>query len=647
MPKHRNSIVFSMLFCGAIAVGVVADLRASYVLEEKYVADHVANSAFLISEWIKGAFVTSDYVLRDIVSEVPIGELREPDPSASAYQRRMRYLEQKRLTLPHVFTVALYDEHCIATHTNTIFRFDANDRPYCKALRDNPDRQSVVTDAFFSSLGRLNVVQARRFDSGSQGFHGFALFGVDLEFFSKWLESVPIGQHGVIAIFDSHQILLARRPAEPGSVGKVLANETLKQFVQSGDAAGTIPILTSPDGEDRLYAARRVDGLPFIVAVGEATEDWQSRWRSRVAVELTALCLLIGMAVVILRNYRALAIRTGQLESANRKLAELSATDGLTELANRRHFDVILEREFARSKRTAQPLALAILDVDYFKKFNDHYGHQAGDDCLKAVARTLRAGIHRATDLAARYGGEEFVLVLPVTSSAAARNLAEKIRQAVEALDIPHQTTQTGRDCVTISIGVATSDATTGHDAKELIEAADRALYRAKGLGRNRVCIAPNLRQSIRSDLTDREGLLKLAWHPSFESGHPVIDEQHRALFESTSALLRAILGGQSMDEVSALLDALTVAFVQHFHDEEAIFLDAGFPDAADHLAAHRALLDRAGVLIDGFHSGQVGVAALFQFLADDLIRDHILDADRHFFPYLVLDVQMPPKMTA
>jgi diguanylate cyclase (GGDEF)-like protein/hemerythrin-like metal-binding protein len=546
-----------------------------------------------------------------------------------------------------VFTVALYDGHCIATHTNTIFRFDATERPYCTALRDHPERQSVVTDAFFSSLGRLNVVQARRFDPGSADFRGFALFGVDLDFFSKWLESVSVGQHGVIAIFDSRQTLLARRPGLPAMVGKVLPNIMLTRFVQSSDTARTFHGRSTLDGQDRLYTARRVDGLPFIVTVGEADEDWQSRWRSRAAVEISALCLLIGMAVVILRNYRALAARTGQLESANRKLAELSATDGLTELANRRHFDLTLNREFARSKRTGQPLALAMLDVDDFKKFNDHYGHQAGDDCLKAVARTLRGGIHRATDLAARYGGEEFALVLPGTGGIAARQLAEKIRQAVEALNIAHQKAQTGRDCLTVSIGVATTDATVGHDVKELIEAADRALYRAKSLGRNRVCIAPNFRQTIRPEVADRNGLLHLAWHASFESGHPVIDEQHRALFDSSSALLRAILGGRSIADVSALLDALTTAFVQHFHDEEAIFLDAGYPDAADHMAVHRALLDRAGVLIDGFHAGQVSVAELFQFLADDLIRNHILDCDRHFFPYLILDIEMPPKLSA
>lgn len=182
------------------------------------------------------------------------------------------------------------------------------------------------------------------------------------------------------------------------------------------------------------------------------------------------------------------AERTAELEEANRKLAALSTTDGLTGLANRRRFDEVLNAEWARAKRTAQPFALVMLDVDHFKKFNDQYGHQAGDDCLKNVAGMIRAQARRAGDLAARYGGEEFALVLADTDATTARRLAEAVRHTIEAMDVPHELSPFGK--VTVSIGVAIMMPGVDMDAQGLLRAADEALYRAKHEGRNRVALA-------------------------------------------------------------------------------------------------------------------------------------------------------------
>jgi diguanylate cyclase (GGDEF)-like protein len=182
------------------------------------------------------------------------------------------------------------------------------------------------------------------------------------------------------------------------------------------------------------------------------------------------------------------AERTAQLEDANRKLATLSTTDGLTGLANRRHFDEVLRAECARAARARQPLALIMLDVDYFKRFNDHYGHQAGDACLVRVAQTLAAGTRRASDLAARYGGEEFAIVLPNTDALEAQRIGEALRGAIEALGIEHGGSATGQ--VSISVGIAIQPALDSGDPDDLLRLADAALYRAKDAGRN--CVVSN-----------------------------------------------------------------------------------------------------------------------------------------------------------
>ena len=179
--------------------------------------------------------------------------------------------------------------------------------------------------------------------------------------------------------------------------------------------------------------------------------------------------------------------RTEALETANRQLTELTVTDALTGLANRRHFDLALVEEWARAQRSGQPLALLMVDVDFFKPYNDHYGHQAGDDCLRRVAHFLRGAARRAGDLVARYGGEEFAVVAADTDLAAALSLAEATRATVAAAAIPHAVTPVAGGMATVSIGVAVTVPKFGETPERLLLRADAALYLAKSQGRNRV----------------------------------------------------------------------------------------------------------------------------------------------------------------
>jgi diguanylate cyclase (GGDEF)-like protein len=178
--------------------------------------------------------------------------------------------------------------------------------------------------------------------------------------------------------------------------------------------------------------------------------------------------------------------RTAELEAANRKLSELTVTDALTGLANRRHFDAVIIDEWSRAGRTGQALAVIMLDIDYFKLYNDGYGHQAGDACLRQVAKVLQSGVQRPGDLVARYGGEEFVVVATDADLTTARELAENMRRSVEALSIPHEYSRTAK-VVTVSMGLAVMNAGDKLQPEELLQHADEALYRAKDRGRNQV----------------------------------------------------------------------------------------------------------------------------------------------------------------
>ena len=177
--------------------------------------------------------------------------------------------------------------------------------------------------------------------------------------------------------------------------------------------------------------------------------------------------------------------RTVALEAANERLQHLSLSDGLTGIANRRHFDHVLARELRRALRESSPLSLLLIDIDYFKKYNDAVGHLAGDDALKKIAHAIQNEFKRGADLAARYGGEEFVVILPGATGEEALKQAERVRQLVDRLNIKHPDSNIV-DHVTISVGVASLGTDQYKTTDELIDEADTALYRSKSEGRNR-----------------------------------------------------------------------------------------------------------------------------------------------------------------
>lgn len=176
-----------------------------------------------------------------------------------------------------------------------------------------------------------------------------------------------------------------------------------------------------------------------------------------------------------------------KLEEVNVVLQQLSSIDGLTSIANRRYFDESLEREWRRAIRKKTQLSLVMIDIDYFKSFNDTYGHLSGDECIKTVAQILNSSINRPGDLAARFGGEEFIVLLPDTDHGGALKVARTIRATVEALQVPHEGSSINK-YVTVSIGAATISPGIEQTSKELIFAADHELYEAKQNGRN--CIS-------------------------------------------------------------------------------------------------------------------------------------------------------------
>jgi diguanylate cyclase (GGDEF)-like protein len=237
-----------------------------------------------------------------------------------------------------------------------------------------------------------------------------------------------------------------------------------------------------------IFLSARIQTDDFIAGLGAGANDYLTK-----PIRQSELLARVRTHIELLESHRDLELRvrgrTEELSQANAELARLAHLDGLTGLANRRRFDDELARQWSAHPRSGRPISLLLCDVDHFKLYNDHYGHQLGDETLRAVASVLTTSTRRSLDLAARFGGEEFVILLPDTDAAGAAKVADAVGEKVRAQEIRHERSPVAA-VLTVSVGVATTVPSPGEEATSLLQRSDQALYRAKQKGRNRFVVA-------------------------------------------------------------------------------------------------------------------------------------------------------------
>ena len=318
-----------------------------------------------------------------------------------------------------------------------------------------------------------------------------------MNFFERIYEELDVGKTGTVLLALDDGTVVYRRPFDDKLIGTNLSNGAVFKAIRK-QAAGSEFMVARIDNIERLYSYRRVDDFAFVIAVGQTKDELLGPWKRFSMLIVAAVLAITALFAVFARKLiRQFIIRdrldqklraySHDLRRDNVGLQELAHTDTLTQLANRRRFDEVLEHELRHAQLTATPTALLLLDVDFFKAFNDHYGHPAGDACLRAIGRLLAAQVNRNRDLPARYGGEEFAVILPDTDLTGAMAVAERLRHEIEGLQLPHQESPCG--VVTASFGVAAvvPQAQGVAATSDIIADADAHLYNAKRLGRNRV----------------------------------------------------------------------------------------------------------------------------------------------------------------
>lgn len=285
---------------------------------------------------------------------------------------------------------------------------------------------------------------------------------------------------------------LMRQEKWPDAYQVLLASDygmALKLYEINSEAAmGALSIELTNTAREHDQLRKLTLSLRLVAILLLLWAGW--RYSVRLQTELAEqLRLRVALAQANTELEDKVQQRTQALEEVNHQLEVLSVTDALTRLANRRRFDAVWLDEWQRALRQATPLAVIMLDVDHFKAYNDHYGHQQGDECLRRVGEVLLTTVRRAGELVARYGGEEFVVVLPGTSVIHAMAVAESIRANIQAAGIAHAHSGVAA-VVTVSLGVAVGIPAQGDARDALVHAADAALYRAKDQGRNRVVLS-------------------------------------------------------------------------------------------------------------------------------------------------------------
>lgn len=334
--------------------------------------------------------------------------------------------------------------------------------------------------------GSYGIVLSRRIAARDGTFLGIVAGFIRYTYFHEMVDRLQLEPNDVITVLRQDGVIVMRAPFDMDVIGRDVSKmrgvqKALAYF--SGSYVGR----ASNDDIERLFVWRE-GAHPLIVMVGRSTDVIFGQWRKealQIGGAMAALGLIACALMLILAREMG---KRGEMED---RMARLAMTDGLTGLANRRHFDVVLEKEWQRAQRARAPISLLMIDADHFKVFNDSFGHQAGDLVLCGIAWSIARHAKRASDCAARYGGEEFALILPGLSLVDAIELGEQIRVEVGHLERDGMTT------TTISVGAAClvpSSLTTSND---LISNADSALYAAKAHGRNQTWPVAPLQKSL------------------------------------------------------------------------------------------------------------------------------------------------------
>ncbi|MDO7896843.1 sensor domain-containing diguanylate cyclase [Pseudomonas citrulli] len=488
LPLLKAAVIFiatvCLCLCGLLYLQVEQSRR--HDLATARIAS--ANLTRAMAQQAQDTFLQADVVLDSLADWIQIdgfGPDQQPRLQKN-FARRVQSLEQ-------LHGLFLFDKHghwVVTSFDNLQRGAGVADREYFLFHQQNASLIAHIGPAIRSRQnGEWIIPVSRRLNDENGEFQGVLMAGIKMSYFEQFFQSFSLDDKGEMALALSDGTLLARRPFDEARIGRPLTEEHLFNHDLPGVMAGDVTIRSAVDGVVRLYGHDHLRSYPLVVTAAMSEDAILAGWHDRafqssliVALVVVGICLFGWVFVRQVRNSERVE---ADLRKAQKTLEMIATHDSLTGLANRRLFERALDVEFGRGARQRSPLSLIMVDIDFFKRYNDTYGHVAGDHCLAEVAKVLKDCCHRKADLAVRYGGEEFGVLLPDTNLQGALALAEQIRCRVIDKHITHSGSPTGY--LTVSLGCYCFVPSSLDSIEVFIQRADAALYQAKHNGRNRV----------------------------------------------------------------------------------------------------------------------------------------------------------------
>jgi diguanylate cyclase (GGDEF)-like protein len=478
------TIAFALCLSAAL-VGIEAwqmwHVREANLRSAKIVTASLAES---LSQQIDTTLKTADTVVSSLVQRVEIEGV-----TPETLQRLYGLMTSLAAALPAIHEMGLTDKDGNAIVKSLVphpVGMNYRERDYFRFLSTHDTHDAFIGVPVKSKIdGSINITVSRRVNAPDGSFAGIVVTSVSMDFFRKLFELVQGKSGGFISLVADNGVPLARSPDSfgDGEFDALAASPT-----------SALEYLSPRDGVYRVGSYNHLSRYPMIAMVAEDSaailREWHGQLRAHGAI-------VVGMLLVI-------GVLGYKVDQANRATRMQALRDGLTELANRRCFDLTIEREFRRAARSGLSLSLIMVDIDLFKSFNDQYGHPAGDACLRAISSTVQGVLRRPGDMAARYGGEEIAILLPETDAAGAVQIVADMLAAVRAQAFRHEASPHG--IVTLSAGVASWNPRQRTATWPwLVEVADAALYAAKAHGRDTFTVHPTAVALVTASAMERE----------------------------------------------------------------------------------------------------------------------------------------------